>query len=291
MNLEIVISNAFGIQLVATTIIQIALSADNLMVMSVQAAKLSKDARARAINFGLLGAMVLRISLLLMITWLIQVTTFTLFAIDLTWLGGAFTVKSLLFICGGTFLAWKGIMAVFEKMQGSGHEHSEHLPHLVHSEGRKFWRVVTMIILINLLFSLDSTLVVVGMTDIVPIMIGSVVISMMVFLFFARKMCDFLAVKPEFEMLGLCLLVPIGAVLLQEGAHDAHLFFFGYHVDMPSQGWLLFLVLFVFTAGWVQDIARVKREKRESCEVPLPTPTTKNEHPVATDAKEMLAHK
>ncbi len=289
MNLEIVINNAFWIQLVATTVIQIALSADNLMVMSVQAAKLKPAARKKAINLGLLGAMVLRVSLLLGVTWLIQVAAFTIFTFDTPWLGGAFTVKSLLFICGGAFLAWKGIVAVFDKMQGSGHEHTEHLPHLVHSEGRKFWRVVTMIIIINLLFSLDSTLVVVGMTDIVPIMIGSVIISMLVFLVFAQKMCDFLSVKPEFEMLGLCLLVPIGAVLVQEGAHDAHLFFFGYHVDMPSQGWLTFIVVFVFIAGWLQDIARVKREKRESCE--LPKPTKEPVHPVATDEKEMLAHK
>lgn len=290
MNLEITFNSAFWIQLVATTIIQIALSADNLMVMSVQATKLSKDARARAINIGLLGAMLLRISLLLIITWLIQVTTFTLFVIDLAWLGGAFTVKSLLFIIGGAFLAWKGVIAIFDKMKGSEHVQSDHLPHLVHSEGRKFWRVVTMIILINLLFSLDSTLVVVGMTDIVLIMIGSVVISMLVFLVFARKMCDFLAVKPEFEMLGLCLLVPIGAVLVQEGAYDAHLFLFGYHVDMPSQGWLTFVVVFVFVAGWIQDIARVKREKREKeCRLANTKPT--NDHPVATDDKEMLAHK
>jgi len=249
-------SSAFWLQLFATTIIQIALSADNLIVMSLQASKLSKQRMDRAINYGLLGSMIMRIGLLLFVTWLIQVSSEVLFSLDSPLLKGEFTTKSILFFGGGIFLMVKGAKEIIVKML-----HNNVVSTIVHNEGRKFWRVVGMIILVNLFFSIDSTFVVVGMTDMLIVMICSVVISLLIFLFFAKKLCHFIQRKPAFEVIGLMLLLPIGWHLTQEGASEANTYIAEMMVTAPSQISLISLVLFFFIVGFIQDIILTKKNK------------------------------
>ncbi len=260
MNWEILNTTAFWMQLVATTIIQIALSADNLIVMSLQASKLPDEKITKAINYGLLGSMVMRIGLLLGATSLISASSAVLFTVNWPWIAGEFDIKSLLFIFGGAFLFYKWLTSIKEKLYyKSG---SLETTHAAHSEGRKFWRVVFMIIIVNLSFSLDSTFVVVGMTELVSIMIASVIVSLLVFLLFAQKLCKFIKRKPAFEALGLMLLLPIGWHLTQEGASDASMYLLGYQITQPSQIFLILLVVFVFIAGWVQDLIMVKNSSK-----------------------------
>lgn len=242
----------FWFQLLAATILQIALSGDNLMVMSLQAAKLEKKPRELAIMLGLVGAMFLRIGLLLMITWLIQQSTAVLFATNWSWLAGTFNLKSIIFLFGGLLLVWNGIDTLRQKFLGV----EEQVP----NGKKKFWKVVIAITSMNIIFSLDSTFVVVAMTKSLPVMIFSVVFSLGVLLIFAKKMCDFISRKPNFEMLGIGLIFFIGFILFLEGAHEADTFFLGQKIEKIQQGTYIFLIVSTLVLGWINDVINTRKE-------------------------------
>jgi predicted tellurium resistance membrane protein TerC len=145
--------------------------------------------------------------------------------------------KAVVLAVGGLFLIWKGVhelrvklVRVEDEVQGAA----------------RLRDVVALIVGMNLLFSVDSILTVVGMTDVFAVMVGSVIISVALMLAFAGPISDFLSSNPEFEILGLFVLLLIGFVLVLEGAHTAHMEVNGTPLPYIPQWIVIFMLLLMF---------------------------------------------
>ncbi|MGD2069490.1 MAG: TerC family protein [Gemmatimonadota bacterium] len=252
-------ASLFGI-----TLIQIALGADNLIIITIIANKLPVPKRTRAIRWGLILAMLFRIVLLFGVSALLTAATASLFELDshvVAWaeLTADVNGKAVVLVVGGLFLIWKGVKELRVKLKGvEGHV----------KEAARFRDVVALIVGMNLLFSVDSILTVVGMTDIFAIMVGSVVISVALMLIFADPLSRFLSKNPEFEILGLFVLLLIGFVLVLEGGHTAHLEVNGTPFPYIPQWIVIFMLLLMFSVDLYQNWWERQRGRPEA-PVPL----------------------
>jgi len=254
---ELLTNPAIWASLFAITLIQIALGADNLIIITIIANKLPRDDRNKAIRLGLGLAMLFRIMLLAAVTWILAAASVVLFQFDtrvVPWatLSGEVNGKSLILVIGGLFLIWKGIKELRIKLKGLGSEMKD---------AAKLRDVVVLIVGMNLLFSVDSILTVVGMTDVFAVMVGSVVISVALMLAFAEPIADFLESNPEFEILGLFVLLLIGFVLVLEGGHEAHLATNGEPFPYIPQWIVIFILLLMFSVDLYQNWWERKREQ------------------------------
>jgi predicted tellurium resistance membrane protein TerC len=255
---ELMLSPAFWATLFGVTLIQLALGADNLIIITIIANKLPGAERTKAIRAGLVLAMLFRIVLLGMVSFVLAYATTVFWEFDGTavpglTLSGAFNGKSVVLIVGGLFLIWKGVKELRLKLKGLEHE--------MGAQGR-FRDVVAVIVGMNLLFSVDSILTVVGMTDVFAIMVGSVVISVALMLLFAGTISKFLQGNPEFEILGLFVLLLIGFVLILEGGHTAHLTANGSEFPYIPQWIVIFMLLLMFAVDLYQNWWAKKRDER-----------------------------
>lgn len=191
--------------LLTLTLLEIVLGIDNIIFISILAAKLPVEQRPKARIAGLGLALISRIIFLLSITWIMKLTSplFTIVAIK-------FTGKSIILLAGGLFLIAKATHEIHDKLEGEEGRTSRHT-------AASFWSVVSQIVLIDIVFSIDSVITAVGMVDKVAIMITAVVISMGFMLAFAGKLADFVEEHPTIKMLALAFLVLIGANLVAEG--------------------------------------------------------------------------
>ncbi len=253
--IELLLQPSFWAALFSVTLIQIALGADNLIIITIIANKLPADRRKQAIQLGLVLAMVLRIVLLMVVSLVLQAATTELWRPDGTILGVEFSGqvdgKSLVLVIGGLFLIWKGIKELRIKLKAVEHEVAK---------ANRFAEVVTLIVGMNLIFSVDSILTVVGMTDIFAVMVGSVLISVVLMLLFAGPISRFLSSNPEFEILGLFVLLLIGFVLILEGGHSAHLTVNGSPTPYIPQWIVIFILLLMFALDLYQNWWERKQE-------------------------------
>lgn len=256
--IELLLSSVFWLNLFSVTLIQIALGADNLIIITILANKLPGSQRKTAIQLGLLLAMVFRIILLFMISYVLQYGTTTLLSLDESWLMGKLVVhgeingKALLLFLGGLFLIWKGVKELRHKSKGVETEVQQ---------AASFWQVIFIIVTMNLLFSVDSILTVVGMTDIFLVMAGSVVISVLIMLAFAGAISDYMTENPDFEILGLFVLLLVGFVLILEGGHVSHLTVNSSPFPYIPQWIVIFILMLMFTVDLYQNWIERKREK------------------------------
>ncbi len=245
----------FWLSLFSVTLVQIALGADNLIIITILADKLPPRQRPRAVYAGLILAMIFRIILLAVVAWLLRYMTAEFWSFDAVLLRlhleGALSGKAVILAGGGLFLIWKGVKELRLKAKGIEEE--------VGPAGR-FAEVVAVIVGLNLLFSVDSILTVVGMTDRFSIMAGSVVISVGFMLLFVRPLTDFLARNPDFEILGLFVLLLIGFVLFLEGGHVAHIRVNGSAFPYIPQWIVIFILLLMFSVDFYQNWLERKRE-------------------------------
>jgi len=254
---EILLTGGFWINLFSITLIQIALGADNLIIITILANKLPGNQRKRAVRLGLLLAMVFRVILLAMISYVLQYGTAALMHLDKTWFGnitvhGEISGKTLLLLAGGLFLIWKGVKELRHKAKGREEEVDQ---------ASGFWQVIFIIVAMNLLFSVDSILTVVGMTDIFLVMAGSVIISVMIMLVFAGTISDYMTENPDFEILGLFVLLLVGFVLILEGGHVGHFTINGSPFPYIPQWIVIFILMLMFTIDLFQNWVERKREK------------------------------
>lgn len=247
---------AVWVSLMGITLIQIALGADNLIIITIIANKLPGGERGKAIKLGLILAMVFRIALLAGVSFILSAATARLFTIDVDFLWvtltGDVNGKALVLVLGGLFLVWKGIKELRVKLKAKEKEAKA---------AAKFSDVVLLIVGMNLLFSVDSILTVIGMTDIFIVMVLSVVISVALMLVFADPISDFLSSNPEFEILGLFVLLLIGFVLVLEGGHTAHLEANGTAFPYIPQWIVIFMLLLMFSVDLYQNWWERKRGK------------------------------
>lgn len=255
--LGLLLEPGFWVSLFSVTLVQIALGADNLIIITIIANKLPASQRVKAINLGLLLAMVFRILLLAVVSWVLHYATSVFFRFDTAapaWLHlqGGISGKAILLAVGGFFLIWKGVKELRVKSKGLEQEIGR---------ANRLVEVVVLIVGLNLLFSMDSILTVVGMTDIFLVMAGSVVISVMLMLAFAETISRFMTENPDFEILGLFVLLLIGFVLFLEGGHVAGLTVNGSAFPYIPQWIVIFILMLMFSVDLYQNWLERRREK------------------------------
>jgi predicted tellurium resistance membrane protein TerC len=198
------------IALVTLTVLEIVLGIDNIVFISILAGKLPEDVRARARKVGLALAMLMRIALLLSITWVMRLTAplFTL-------VGQEISGRDLILIVGGLFLLAKSTHEIHDKLEGEeGHASAKVVT--------SFNAVIVQILLLDIVFSLDSVITAVGMADDVAVMIVAVIIAVGVMLLSAGGISNFVERHPTVKMLALSFLLLIGVSLVAEGL-DQHI--------------------------------------------------------------------
>jgi len=254
--IDLLLDPGFWAALFSVTLVQIALGADNLIIITILANKLPLDQQKRAIRWGLILAMVFRIVLLGVVSWVLRYAGTPFHHFDFTLTGihfqGALSGKALVLVGGGLFLIWSGVKELRLKIKG--------VEHAVEGEA-SFGKVLFTIVSLNLLFSVDSILTVVGMTDIFAVMVGSVVISVALMLIFAGPIADFMSRNPDFEILGLFVLLLIGFVLFLEGGHVAHMTVNGSEFPYIPQWITIFILMLMFSVDFYQNWLERKREK------------------------------
>jgi len=202
--------------------------------------------------------MLFRIVLLAMVSLVLKYATGEFYHMDFTLpfnitVAGALSGKAVVLFTGGLFLIWKGVKELRHKSKGVDEEVRP---------AANFYQVLFIIVSMNLLFSVDSILTVVGMTDIFLVMVGSVVISVGIMLFFAGTISDYMNENPDFEILGLFVLLLIGFILILEGGHVAHLLVNSNPFPYIPQWIVIFILLLMFSVDLYQNWLERKREKK-----------------------------
>jgi predicted tellurium resistance membrane protein TerC len=263
--LQLLTDPAFWAALFSVTLIQIALGADNLIIITILANKLPPRRQALAIQLGLLLAMAFRIILLALVSWLLTFATTVLLSVDRLVFPGihveaAFTLKSVVLSLGGLILIWKGVKELRVKAKGVEEEVQA---------TESFGEVVAVIVGMNLLFSIDSILTVVGMTDVFVVMAGSVILSVILMLAFAEPLAHFMRENPDFEILGLFVLLLIGFVLFLEGGHSADLMVNATEFPYIPQWIVIFTLLLMFSVDLYQNWWEQRFRKKAKAPVEL----------------------
>lgn len=203
------------------TALEIVLGIDNIIFISILVGRLPKEQQPRGRTIGLALAMLTRIALLLSITWVMGLSA-ELFSI----LDRGVSGRDLILIGGGLFLLAKSTFEIHSSLEGEEHEHSV--------KGRAtFVSVITQIAIIDIVFSLDSVITAVGMADHVEVMIAAVVVAVLVMMFMAGPISNFVDRHPTIKMLALSFLILIGMALVGEGL--------GFHVP---KGYIYFAIGF-----------------------------------------------
>ncbi len=234
--MEILLQPESWIALLTLTFLEIVLGIDNIIFISIVSNKLPEAQQPKARNIGLSLALIFRVGLLLGITWIITFTQplFTVFEVE-------FSGRDLILLAGGLFLIFKSTMEIHHKMEGVAEEHSS-------KSKSSLFSVITQIILLDIIFSFDSILTAVGLTDEILLMIIAVVISIGVMMLFAKNISDFIAKHPTLEVLALSFLILIGFMLSIES--------FDYHVP---KGYIYFAVFF----SLLVEILNMKMRKKK----------------------------
>jgi len=193
------------IALLTLTVLEIVLGIDNIVFISILSARLPKEQQARARTIGLALAMGTRVALLFSINWISNLTT-TL----LTVLGQEISGRDLVFLGGGLFLIWKATQEIHERLEGP-EQHEET------AKSATFASVLTQIVLLDIVFSLDSVITAVGMADDLAVMVTAVVIAVGIMMFAAGPVSGFVEKHPTVKMLALSFLILIGVSLLADG--------------------------------------------------------------------------
>ena len=220
--MEIFFTAEAWIALLTLTFLEIVLGVDNVIFISIVTNKLHKDKQRFARRLGLGIALIFRIALLVVISWLTKSMTTPLFTV----LDLGFSIRELILLAGGLFLLAKSTSEIHAKMENL-HEGTDSVVGAVLS------KVIVQIVMLDIVFSFDSILTAVGLTRQLPIMILAVVISLFIMIFFAEKISHFISKHPTLEILALSFLILIGFMLVLEGVH----------VPVPK-GYIYFAVFF-----------------------------------------------
>ncbi|MFA5518646.1 MAG: TerC family protein [Spirochaetota bacterium] len=228
------------IALLTLTFLEIILGIDNIIFISIITNKLPEEQKQKGRILGLSLALFFRIILLFSLTWMVKHLTTPLFSFFST----DFSVREIILIAGGIFLLAKSTVEIHHKLD------------IIHDENTEiqapagFMSVIMQIVLIDIVFSFDSILTAIGLTDQLPIMITAVVISMIIMMIFSGKIAEFIHNNPTLEMLALSFLLLIGFMLVIEG----------FHYEIPK-GYIYFAVFFSLFVEVLNLKLRKKREK------------------------------
>lgn len=236
------LSGSVLLSLFTLTFLEIVLGVDNIIFISIATSKLKDKEQKKATNIGLIFAMFFRILLLLGISYLIAMSA-PWFNYESEYLRFGFSGQSLILIAGGIFLLYKSVTEIHHKLDIDNADAGNSSTKKVSLNA-----VIIQITVINIVFSFDSILTAVGMTNgmvgALIIMIIAVVLSVILMMLFAVEVGRFVNKNPTIQMLGLAFLILIGFMLIIEGAHLANLSFFGNEVGSVPKGYLYFAIAF-----------------------------------------------
>jgi len=239
------------IALLTLTTLEIVLGIDNIVFISILAGKLPPEQRDRARKVGLLGAMGMRIALLLAIGWVVGLTQPL---IDI--LGRDISGRDIIMLGGGLFLLAKATWEIHQRLEGEGHERSAG-----GVAAASFGAVIVQIMLLDIVFSLDSVITAVGMANEVIIMITAVVIAVGVMLVAAGPISRIIEEHPTLKMLALSFLLLIGVVLVAEGL--------GQHIE---KGYIYFAMGFSVLVEFLNIRVSGRKKKKPQPPVQLREP-------------------
>lgn len=203
--MELLLSPEAWIAFATLTALELVLGIDNVIFISILVDKLPAEKRELARRIGLFMAMFMRVGLLLVLSWIVGLVT-PLFTLGSQEISG----RDLTLIAGGVFLLWKSTTEIHQTLEGATHGKAA-------PAKATFWSIIVQIMVIDLVFSLDSIITAVGMVDQVEIMIAAVIVSVALMMVFARGISLFVSAHPSIKMLALAFLVVVGVVLIAEG--------------------------------------------------------------------------
>lgn len=206
--LELFTSFETWVSLTTLTALEIVLGIDNVVFISILTGKLPQEKQDLGRKVGLMMALLMRILLLLMISWIVGLVKplFVLWDFEVSG-------RDLILFIGGLFLIAKSTSEIHNKLEGGVEDH------LVKEKKVSFAKVIFQIMMLDVVFSLDSVITAVGLVDHVIIMIIAVILSLIVMLVFSKTISDFVHRHPTMKMLALAFLLMIGVLLVVEGLH------------------------------------------------------------------------
>ena len=256
--MEVFLNPDAWIALLTLTFLEIILGIDNIIFISIVTGKLPEEKRKKATQLGLFLAMFMRIALLFGITILIAMKA-PWFSFDIGWFSADITGQALILLLGGLFLIYKSTKGIHEKVDHKGEEEKS----MQSSAAKSFGSIIIQILLIDLIFSVDSILTAVGMTNGVPgalvIMVTAVVISVGIMMLFAVPVGNFVNANPSIQILGLAFLILIGFMLITESMHLSHAQLAGQHVGAVPKGYLYFAIAFSLAVEFINMKMRKKK--------------------------------
>ncbi|HVI29332.1 TerC family protein [Hansschlegelia sp.] len=243
--LEVFMTPEAWAALVTLTAMEIVLGIDNVVFISVLVAKLPEAQAKRARQIGLGLALVFRIALLFVLSWLIALKepVFSAF-------GHGFSWRDLILIAGGGFLLVKATLELHASIEGEAHGAGG-------SVQKAFAGIIVQIILIDLVFSIDSIITAIGMAEDIEIMVAAVVIAVAVMYFSSGPISDFVVRHPTTKVLALAFLLLIGMVLVADG--------FGFHVP---KGYIYSAMAFSVMVEMLNVLAKTRRARAAGVDIP-----------------------
>lgn len=240
--LELLTDPQAWIAFATLTVLELVLGIDNIVFISILVDKLPPENRVLARRLGLFMAMFMRIGLLLVLSWIIG-----LVAPLFTLLGQAISGRDLILICGGLFLLWKSTGEIHQSLEGEE-------GHASKAVKATFGAVILQIMIVDIVFSLDSIITAVGLVSELAVMIAAVIASVGLMMVFAGAIGDFVSQHPTVKMLALSFLVLVGVLLIAEG--------FDHHVP---KGYVYFAMAF----SVVVEMLNIRMRKRAAKPVHL----------------------
>lgn len=235
--MEILLEPSAWIALLTLTFLEIVLGIDNIIFISIVSNKLPKEKQQKARTWGLALALIMRVGMLLAITWIIRFKEPIITLFD-----EGFSIRDIILMIGGLFLLYKTTVEIHQKMEGQAHKQNE-------SKTASMKSVILQIIMLDIIFSFDSILTAIGLTDELTLMIIAVTISILVMMKYAKAISEFIGKHPALEILALSFLILIGFMLMIEALH----------YEVPK-GYIYFAVFFSLMVELIN--MRVQKSKK-----------------------------
>ncbi|UEG53301.1 TerC family protein [Mucilaginibacter daejeonensis] len=249
--MELLTNAEAWVSLATLTLLEIVLGIDNIIFISIQAGKLPQEQQGRARKLGLAAAMITRILLLLSISWIMKLTKpfinlgSIINATDPEWMERlALSGRDIILLVGGLFLIYKSIHEIHENIDAEEDGEANVKPH-------SFWGAIVQIMMLDIVFSLDSVITAVGLADHVEVMVAAVVVSVGIMMWASTPIAAFVNKHPTVKMLALSFLLLIGVSLLAES----------FDQEIPK-GYIYFSMAFAILVELLNLKARAKKRKK-----------------------------
>ena len=243
--------------------LQAVLGFDNLLYISIESQRAPAESQASVRRNGIIIAIVLRIVLLFTMVKLISALKEPVFQHSLDRvLEGSFNFSVIVFLFGGVFIIYTAVKEISHLLA------IKHLDHEGAQKGKKSaGQVIALIVFMNLIFSFDSILSALAITDVFPVLAVAIILSGLAMMLLANTVSAFIERNRKYEVLGLFILLIVGIVLLGEGGHEAHLKLFGYAVEPMSKATFYFSIAVLVAVDIIQTGYQKKLQRQRDAEI------------------------